>query len=108
MKNLRDRVDCPCCKLRQFPWLAGKHGSQPNILCGRNAVPVSFPDREPIDLNALAIRLNGIGKIEQNPFLVRLHLEEFTITAFADGRAIINGTEDIAVAKKLYSQYLGA
>ena len=107
VESLRDKVDCPTCKKKEFQWLSGKRGSQTSILCGRNAVQLSFADREPIDLESLSQRLQKLGKVEQNPFLLRFHVDDYSITAFEDGRAIVSGTDDVAVAKKLYAQYLG-
>ena len=101
-------VDCPTCKRREFPWLEGKLGSHTAILCGRNAVQLSFPDRESISLDALAQKLNGIGRVTQNRFLLRMEVDEYLITAFPDGRAIIGGTEDIAEAKTVYAKYIGS
>jgi SecD/SecF fusion protein len=37
-----------------------------------------------------------------------LQVDSFKITLFPDSRAIINGTEDVALAKRLYAQYIGA
>ena len=108
VQNLRDKVDCPTCKGNNFQWLSGTRGSQSAILCGRNAVQLSFEKREAFNLNDLATRLKPLGKVEQNAFLVRFHIDEFSITAFPDGRAIISGTEEIPVARKLYAQYLGS
>jgi len=108
LSKLRDSVDCPTCKRGEFVWLDGKRGSHSVVLCGRNAVQVSYPERASVDLTTLADRLQSSGRVECNEFLVRLHIDDFVITAFADGRAIINGTSDIAVAKKLYAQYIGA
>ncbi len=107
VSTLREKVDCPTCKQRNFEWLSGERGSQSAIMCGRNAVQLSFAKRESIDLDSLAARLRPLGTVEQNPFLLRFHIDDFSITAFADGRAIVSGTEEVAVAKKLYAQYLG-
>ena len=108
LSSLREKVDCPTCKQGQYRWLDGERGSRTAKLCGRNAVQLSFAQRQTLDLQALAKRLSDIGRIEQNPFLVRLFVDEYSITAFADGRAIISGTEDETIAKKLYAQYVGA
>jgi len=108
VEKLRDKVDCPTCKGKNFQWLSGTRGSQSAILCGRNAVQLSFEKRQAFDLNDLAARLKPLGKVEQNAFLLRFHIDGFSITAFPDGRAIISGTEEIPVAKKLYAQYLGS
>ncbi|MFK7769831.1 MAG: ThiF family adenylyltransferase [Mariniblastus sp.] len=106
--KLRDQVDCPTCKQRNFEWLSGERGSHSAVLCGRNAVQLSFPDRQTISLEELKDRLEPLGRVEANPFLVRFFVDEFVMTVFPDGRAIVSGTEDVSVARKLYSQYLGA
>ena len=108
ISTLRDKVDCPTCKQNQYVWLSGERGSQSAVLCGRNAVQVSFPERSKIDLKQLANRLADVGRVEANDFLVKLSVDEFELHVFQDGRAIIRGTEDIAQAKTLYVQYIGA
>jgi adenylyltransferase/sulfurtransferase len=107
LSSLRDRVDCPTCKGQTFQWLSGERGSQSAIMCGRNAVQLSFAQRQQIDLVALGEKLASIGTVEQNPFLVRFFIDDFSLTVFADGRAIVSGTEDASIAKKLYAQYVG-
>ena len=53
-------------------------------------------------------RLAAVGTVSQNPFLVRVELpEDRRITLFPDGRAIIQGTSDPAVARGLYARYIG-
>lgn len=107
VSKLRDQVECPTCKGKQFKWLSGELGSHAVELCGRNAVQLSFPDRQAISLDDLANRLKKLGRVESNAFLLRFFVQEYVMTVFPDGRAIISGTEDVAVARKLYAQYLG-
>lgn len=107
VSSLRDGIDCPTCSQGKYEWLDGNRGSHTAILCGRNAVQLSFPERVNLDLISLAERLSGLGRIEQNKFLLRFFVDDYVLTAFPDGRAIISGTEEISVAKKLYAQYLG-
>lgn len=106
--SLGESVDCPTCKHGDFPWLTGERGSHTAILCGRNAVQLSFPDRQRLDLANLARKLAGVGKITQNAFLLRLSVDDYQITAFPDGRAIVGGTDDIATARTLYARYIGS
>ncbi|MGO9111737.1 MAG: ThiF family adenylyltransferase [Thermoguttaceae bacterium] len=106
VRNLRDRADCPACKQRQFIWLAGQQGSRAAVLCGRNAVQLTQPGPS-VPLDALARRLEGVGRVTRNPFLLRLKVEEFEITLFPDGRAIIQGTDDTTVARTVYARYVG-
>jgi adenylyltransferase/sulfurtransferase len=36
-----------------------------------------------------------------------LQIEPYQVTVFADGRAIISGTNDPATAKTIYARYVG-
>ena len=107
LSQLRNKVDCPTCKQQSFAWLSGKQGSQTAVLCGRNSVQLSFRDRKQIDLDELASRLKKLGEVKLNQFMLRFSAQEITITVFKDSRAIISGTNDPAVARKIYTQYLG-
>jgi len=104
--SLRDQVDCPTCKRREFPWLAGKEGSRSAVLCGRNAVQLSQPGKS-VSLDQLARQLSGVGQVTRNAYLLRLKVDAYEITVFPDGRAIIGGTDDIAVARTVYAKYIG-
>jgi adenylyltransferase/sulfurtransferase len=103
---LREQIDCPACQRREFPWLAGRGGSQTAVLCGRNAVQLT-PRGGPLSLDELALRLRGVGRLTQNQFLLRLAIDGYQLTIFADGRAIIGGTDDVATARSLYAKYVG-
>lgn len=105
---LRDAVDCATCKRREFSWLDGQRGSHTAVLCGRNAVQLSYPDREPISLDALSEKLAGLGRVNRNKFLLRFEVEKYQITVFPDGRAIIGGTDEVPEARTVYAKYIGS
>jgi adenylyltransferase/sulfurtransferase len=107
VSSLRDQVDCPACKHGEFPWLSGQEGSHTAVLCGRNAVQLTHPGTA-VSLDDLARQLDGVGRVTLNPFLVRRRVDEYELTIFADGRAIISGTDDIAGAKTVYAKYVGS
>ena len=107
LSQLRDKVDCPTCRQRTFAWLTGEQGSQTAVLCGRNSVQLSFSEREKIDLGELAGRLEKLGRVKLNQFMLRFFADDITITVFKDSRAIISGTDDPTIARKIYTQYLG-
>ena len=46
--------------------------------------------------------------VRGNEFLLRFRVPPYEITVFADGRAIIKGTKDPAIARSLYARYIGA
>ena len=107
LDNFKSSGDCPTCSGREFPWLSGERGSHSAVLCGRNSVQLSFPGREAISLDALADKLAAVGKVTRNRYLIRAAIEPYLITVFADGRAVIGGTEEIAEARTVYSKYIG-
>ena len=41
-------------------------------------------------------------------FLLRFRIDPYEMTVFTDGRAILKGTKDPAVARTLYARYIGA
>jgi len=97
--------DCPACARRQFPYLEESHRS-PVTLCGRNAVQIHERER-PIDLAGLGARLAPLGEVRSNPFALRFLAPPYELTIFPDGRALIKGTSDPALARSLYARYLG-
>jgi adenylyltransferase/sulfurtransferase len=98
---------CACCGKREFAWLSGERGSHTAVLCGRNAVQLSFPGRQPVSLEELEKKLAVVGSVSRNKFLLRASIEPYQITVFPDGRAVIGGTEEIAEAKTVYAKYVG-
>lgn len=102
----RPRPDCEVCAQRRFRALAGE-GRPPITLCGRNAVQIHEHAR-PVDLAALARRLDPLGEVRANGLLLRFRVPPHTITVFPDGRALIQGTTDVGRARSLYARYIGA
>ncbi|HTY61752.1 MAG TPA: ThiF family adenylyltransferase [Acidobacteriota bacterium] len=106
--NLPSRhPDCPCCGHRKFPYLEGILGADATTLCGRSSVQIRRREGGKIDLEGLARRLGPLGRLERNRFLLRAVIDGYQLTIFADGRAIINGTYDMSIAKSLYARYIG-
>jgi adenylyltransferase/sulfurtransferase len=107
LDKLREAADCPACQRHEFDWLSGRRASQAAVLCGRNAVQYRPPGAEQISLDELERKLVGIGRVSRNPFLLRLAVGDYLLTIFPDGRAIIGGTDDVAVARGVYARYVG-
>src|SRR5690606_28172791 len=99
---------CPVCVRRHFRFLEEQESViQEAVLCGQNTVQIRPAQPLHQDLEALAKRLAAHGKVEQNRFLVRLHLESYSLVLFRDGRVLIQGTDDVTTARRLYAQYVG-
>ncbi len=100
------RAGCRACGERDFIHLAGE--GRPHItLCGRNSVQIHERQR-PIDFVELERRLRPHGTVRHNDFVLKFWHEPYEMTLFPDGRAIIKGTTDTAVARSLYARYVGS
>ncbi len=102
----RPRAGCRACGERDFIHLAGS--GRPHItLCGRNSVQIHERHR-PVDFAEMNDRLKPHGTVRHNDFVLKFWHEPYEMTLFPDGRAIIKGTTDTAVARSLYARYIGS
>jgi adenylyltransferase/sulfurtransferase len=102
----RPRPDCQTCGRREFVHLAGER--RPQItLCGRNSVQIHERNR-PVNFAEMSARLQPHGTVKHNDFVLKFWREPYELTLFPDGRAIIKGTNDAAVARSLYARYIGS
>ncbi len=108
LSKLRDQSDCRVCRHDEFHWLAGERSGSSAVLCGRNAVQIAAPAGTQISLDELAARLAGVGTVVRNPFLLRFTIGGCQLTVFPDGRTIVSGTDDVAIARSLHARYVGA
>ena len=103
------RPDCEVCGRRIFTHLSGKERAH-ITLCGRDSVQIHEHHR-PVDFAAMRARLAGhadIQDLRSNDLLLRFRRGAYTLTLFADGRAIVQGTTDITMARSLYARFVGA
>ncbi|WP_425400604.1 ThiF family adenylyltransferase [Aeoliella sp.] len=108
LTKLKESGACRACGERDFVWLDGRRGSKSAVLCGRNAVQLRPDGEQQLDLETLADSLETVADVVVNEFLLRAETDKYTITLFPDGRAIIAGTDDIAVARSVFAQLVGA
>lgn len=98
--------DCAVCGKRDFAHLRGE-GRAHITLCGRNSVQIHERARS-VDLAEMETRLRPHGNVRRNPLLLRFERGEYAMTLFSDGRAIIQGTSEIAVARTFYARFVGS
>jgi len=102
----KPRPDCRACGERDFVHLAGE--GRPHItLCGRNSVQIHERQR-PVDFAEMDRRLQAHGTVRHNDFVLKFWRDPYEMTLFPDGRAIIKGTTDTAVARSLYARFVGS
>jgi molybdopterin/thiamine biosynthesis adenylyltransferase len=97
-------ADCPTCGTRpSFPALAAP--SVPAVvLCGRDALQLRLPVAA--DIAGLAQAL-GSAVTVANEYLVRWRDGALTGTCFRDGRVVVHGTSDLAIARSFCARHLG-
>jgi adenylyltransferase/sulfurtransferase len=108
VQSALDGGSCPCCKRGEFDYLSGRLAGSAQSLCGRNAVQIGRGGA-PVDLGLMADRLRPLatGTLTLNRYLLRCELDGCELTLFADGRAIVKGTNDIDRARTLVARYIG-
>jgi molybdopterin/thiamine biosynthesis adenylyltransferase len=104
---------CPACAQRQFDWLEGASPQDMVQLCGQDTIQVR-PDRPnggrvTLDLPAITTRWQALGEttLADGAAFARLRVAPYDLTLFPDGRALIRGTSDSALARSLYARYVG-
>ena len=119
-----DDGECPCCKQGRYDFLTGRRAAATTTLCGRDAVQITPGEGDAaaerrsdegksesrvgrVDFKRLADRLPARTSPKFNEFLLRFSVDNYAVTLFADGRAIIQGTSDPAVARGVYAKYVG-
>jgi len=106
ISSAKPRSGCRACDKHDFVHLAGE--GRPHItLCGRNSVQIHERQR-PIDFDEISHRLTPHGPVRHNEFVLKFWSEPYELTLFPDGRAIIKGTTDTAIARSLYARYVGS
>ncbi len=99
--------ECRACGRHEFTYLNGE--AQPHVtMCGRDSVQIHERSRR-LDFGELTRRIAAASaaEVRHNDFLLRFRVPPYEMTVFADGRAIIKGTQDPAVARSLYARFIG-
>jgi adenylyltransferase/sulfurtransferase len=111
--ELPDReAACPCCGGRRFEFLEGAPAPA-EALCGRDSVLVRAATGAAPAFGEIAARLRrshvegGSGDVLANEFVLRFRTQGYELTLFTDGRTIVKGTDDPALARSLVARYLG-
>ncbi|OEG00060.1 thiamine biosynthesis protein ThiF [Vulcanibacillus modesticaldus] len=107
IKNAKNS-ECPACIHHNYEYLNNKKKNKRIVsLCGRESVQISPIEETPFDIRKLAEKLRHVGKIIETPYLIRFEVDRYKLTIFPDGRVLIHGTNDITIAKNLYTKYIG-
>jgi adenylyltransferase/sulfurtransferase len=107
LKVTKQEHPCPACDLGHFEYLEAQEGSWATSLCGRDAVQIDVRRKTQVSFPQLADRLRPAGQVAYNDYMLRFRVEPYELTVFSDGRTIIKGCTDPALARTLYAKYVG-
>jgi adenylyltransferase/sulfurtransferase len=108
-QQVRPKIDSQCRACQAREWVHLETGTSDNTtLCGRDAVQIRQRESRELDLGRLKTRLTQFGVVKGNEFLLRCSIDAYDLTVFPDGRAIVKGTDDPAVARAIYAKYIGS
>jgi molybdopterin/thiamine biosynthesis adenylyltransferase len=99
-------VTCPVCAEGKFEYLNG-NPLRTVTLCGRNAVQLIPGVKGDMDFEKLSKSIGAFGTVQFNDFLLKCYSPPYELTLFKDGRAIVKGTEEAALARSVYSKMVG-
>jgi len=97
---------CPVCSEDRFDYLNGSP-LRTVTLCGRNAVQLIPSVKADLNFPELSKSIPASGAVQFNDFLLKCSAPPYEVTLFRDGRAIIKGTEEAALARSVYSKLIG-
>ncbi|MBT3363848.1 MAG: thiazole biosynthesis adenylyltransferase ThiF [Chloroflexi bacterium] len=102
----KHRADCPTCN-GTYDFLEARHGTVTTVLCGQNSVQILNPKRKKISFAQLKKKLNPLGTVSSNEFMLNFEVDNQKLVVFPDGRAIVKNTSDESLARGLYAKYIG-
>jgi molybdopterin/thiamine biosynthesis adenylyltransferase len=108
LKVAKQDDPCPTCDLGEFEYLEAREGSWATSLCGRDAVQIHVRRESKVSFPQLAERLRPAGQVSFNDYMLRFRVNSFELTVFPDGRTIVKGCTDPALARTLYARYIGS
>ncbi|MEK4348961.1 ThiF family adenylyltransferase [Paenibacillus sp. FSL P4-0184] len=104
------KKNCPSCGSHPiYPYLMAANTERGDVLCGRDTVQIRPARPQKLNLQETADRLSrlGSGSVDSNAYLVSFIEGPYRLVIFADARALIHGTKDIAAARSFYHRYFG-
>ena len=104
--EIRPGQHCLTCQ-GNYEFLNDRFGLKATSLCGQNAVQILNPEAGTLSLEELATRLQRVGQVTYNEFMLWFTVDTCEMAIFPDGRAIVKHTENESLARGLYAKYIG-
>ncbi len=101
------RKDCPACVRGETEFLGARRGQVIAAMCGGKTISIDPVHAGEIDLAGVEARLRRLGPVKALGSVLAFEADGARFTLFADGRALIRGTDDPERARSLYAKYVG-
>jgi adenylyltransferase/sulfurtransferase len=100
---------CPCCVAGDYAWLQGQHGTvSAQVVCSGDAVQIPGNGKM-LTLPAIAAKLDGtVDDLQVSSRFLRFRAQGLDVLLFQDGRALVRGTGEIARARAVVAETIGA
>ena len=106
VKVLRNE-DCPACGQGKLDFLSARQTAWVSTLCGRNTIQITPAEPLDLSLERLSQDLAAVGQVKFNGLILSVKVDGYELNLFPDGRVMIKGTTDEAVARGLVAKYVG-
>lgn len=100
-------IRCEACRESRFKHLEDFSSTQALKLCGRNSVQIQSEKGHGLDWNKLASHWPSEATVQVGSDFARVHVADYELMLFKNGRVIVKGTEDVAIAKSVYARWIG-
>lgn len=101
--------NCVACGQRKFEFLDSPQRGAVQVLCGRDSVQIVPSERSGVvNLEAVRARVRTLYSTKLMEEVLRIEAHGLRITLFQDGRALVGGTSDAAVARSAYDRIVGS
>lgn len=104
--NVKKSEDCVCCKRKNFEFLNGVRGTFATRMCGMNTFQIRLT-KEIESFERLSKKLESVGKVSFNEFILHFSVNNKKLSLFKDGRIIVKGVRNEKEAKTYVSKYIG-
>ncbi|MDR2169274.1 MAG: ThiF family adenylyltransferase [Planctomycetaceae bacterium] len=105
--KIKRNPDCPVCSHKIYDYLSRNANAKIQKICGRNAIQISPESQTNINLIEYAKKLEKIGNVKTNQYILNFTNDNLQFTLFQDGRAIIENPKNEIHAKNIYNEFIG-
>jgi molybdopterin-synthase adenylyltransferase len=97
-------ANCPTCVGADYQFLTG--GPAGTTRCGRQSIQFNPPPGVILSFPGMAARIGAEAEVHFNEHMLRVLVGDCEVVVFRDGRTMVKGTSEEAVAHDLYQRFV--